>query len=407
MNAQQNFLFDGGSVHGLIAHMHAAAMNELKGYNENIILCTPADDLVARIIERQTPHIPELRDIETHIDDKEMVQTFTDDDYGRHTTRSVISHFVTFHIPFDGDGGFFTIQPSSRSIPGPAADVRGQYLEITIASGQKSKEELQMAYLSEIKSIKQHLGTLKNDIRDVAGQIETSARAYIGQRKEQLLKSKNLVASLGFPMKRRADAPATFHAPEVRRRVAPVKSEATAPFSPEPALSESEYLHILGVMDNMTKVMERSPHTFQGMGEEDIRQHFLVQLNGQYEGQATGETFNYQGKTDILVRSEGKNIFIAECKFWHGENGFSETVDQLLSYLSWRDSKTAVVVFNKNKNLTGVLNAIKGSMEKHPHKKRGPKIESDTRFRYVMGNPNDHAREISLTVMVYDIPVVV
>ena len=27
------------------------------------------------------------------------------------------------------------------------------------------------------------------------------------------------------------------------------------------------------------------------MKEEDLRQHFLVQLNGQYDGEATGETF--------------------------------------------------------------------------------------------------------------------
>jgi hypothetical protein len=140
------------------------------------------------------------------------------------------------------------------------------------------------------------------------------------------------------------------------------------------------------------------------MVEEDIRQHFLVQLNGQYEGQATGETFNYQGKTDILIRSEGRNIFIAECKFWHGEKAFLDTVDQLLSYLSWRDSKAAIVVFNKNKNMTSVLSTIRDAIEKHPHKKQGPKVQGETRFRYVMGNPSDHAREIIMTVMVYDIP---
>lgn len=68
----------------------------------------------------------------------------------------------------------------------------------------------------------------------------------------------------------------------------------------------------------MVLVMERSPHAFAKMGEEDLRTHFLVQLNGLYEGQATGETFNFEGKTDILIRVEGKNIFIAECKFWTG-----------------------------------------------------------------------------------------
>jgi hypothetical protein len=139
------------------------------------------------------------------------------------------------------------------------------------------------------------------------------------------------------------------------------------------------------------------------MGEENIRQHFLVQLNGQYQGQATGETFNFDGKTDILIRSEGRNVFIAECKFWRGEKQFIEAVDQLLSYLSWRDTKSAVIIFNKNKNLTSVVEAIKQSMDSYQHKKRGPQIESDTRLRYVMGNPTDHDREIFMTVMVYDI----
>jgi hypothetical protein len=35
---------------------------------------------------------------------------------------------------------------------------------------------------------------------------------------------------------------------------------------------------------------------------DKIRQHFLVQLNGQFEGDASGETFNYDGKTDIPKR---------------------------------------------------------------------------------------------------------
>jgi len=84
---------------------------------------------------------------------------------------------------------------------------------------------------------------------------------------------------------------------------------------------------------------------------------------------------------------------------------FLEAVDQLLSYLSWRDTKTAVVVFNRNKDLSAVLATIKGAMERHRHKKHGPKVEGDTRFRYVMGNPSDHHREIIVTVMVYDIPI--
>ncbi|MBX8827723.1 hypothetical protein HBA93_19140, partial [Ochrobactrum sp. SFR4] len=120
--------------------------------------------------------------------------------------------------------------------------------------------------------------------------------------------------------------------------------------------------------------MERSPSSFATMQEEDIRQHFLVQLNGHYEGKATGETFNAEGKTDILVRDEGRNIFIAECKFWRGDKGFSDTIDQLLGYLSWRDTKTAIMVFNRNKDMSNVLSKIRSLTESHPLFKTGPKV---------------------------------
>lgn len=170
-------------------------------------------------------------------------------------------------------------------------------------------------------------------------------------------------------------------------------------------LAEAHYQHILNVVvDNMTVVMERSPTAFAEMGEEDIRQHYLVQLNGHFEGAATGGTFNHQGKTDILIRVEGKNIFIAECKFWRGEKQFVETVDQILSYLSWRDTKAAIILFNRNKDFSQVRTKIKETIATHPHRKHGPKAESDTRFRYVFGSPSDHSREIILTVVAFEVP---
>lgn len=157
-------------------------------------------------------------------------------------------------------------------------------------------------------------------------------------------------------------------------------------------------------MQNMALVMERAPSSFETLGEEGIRQHFLMQLNGSFQGAASGETFNYTGETDILIRIDGKNIFIAECKFWGGEKAFLETIDQLLGYLSWRDTKTAVVIFNRNKDFSAVLKTMTEAIDKHPHKKRGPEKEGETQFRYVFGSPSDHSREVVLTVMAFDVP---
>ena len=80
--------------------------------------------------------------------------------------------------------------------------------------------------------------------------------------------------------------------------------------------------------------------------QRTFRDHLLLYLEPRYEGSATGETFNSTGKTDILIRHENSNAFIAECKFWTGQKGYLETITQLLGYLTWRDSKAAVVEHN-------------------------------------------------------------
>ena len=150
--------------------------------------------------------------------------------------------------------------------------------------------------------------------------------------------------------------------------------------------------------------MERSPSAFETMDEESIRSHFLVQLNGHYEGQATGETFNYEGKTDILVRSEGKNIFIGECKFWSGPKMLTETIDQVLGYTSWRDTKVAIIVFNRNKNFSLVLSSIVETAKAHTNFKRELRGSTDTTFRYCFSHKGDKNRELFLTVLAFDVP---
>lgn len=127
-------------------------------------------------------------------------------------------------------------------------------------------------------------------------------------------------------------------------------------------------------------------------------------MNGHYEGQATGETFNYQGKTDILIRSDGKNIFIGECKYWSGPKKFSETIDQLLGYSSWRDTKVAVIVFSRNRDFTNVVAAMDQTTKEHPNFKRALGKKSETSFRYVFAHRDDPNRELLMTAMAFHVP---
>ncbi len=123
----------------------------------------------------------------------------------------------------------------------------------------------------------------------------------------------------------------------------------------------------------------------------------------QFQGQATGETFNCNGKTDILIRVNDKNIFIGECKFWKGEKKYIETIDQILGYTSWRDTKTAILIFNKNKDTTKVIETVKQATIQHKNFKR--KIsQNEEELRYVFGHTSDMNRELILSVLIFDIP---
>jgi hypothetical protein len=210
---------------------------------------------------------------------------------------------------------------------------------------------------------------------------------------------------LGYPIKVAEGVPATYTVPSVKKKVTIQKPRATAtPFVPDPELDMQNYEEILKIVSNMVLVMERSPHAFATMDEPDLRQHFLVQLNGHFEGEATGETFNYEGKTDILIRSGGKNIFIAECLIWRGEKYLLEKIDQLLGYASWRDTKTALLVFNKGGNFTKVLAEIPEIVKKHSNFKRQVEYKSESGFRFVLSHRDDVNRELILTVLGFNVP---
>jgi hypothetical protein len=72
--------------------------------------------------------------------------------------------------------------------------------------------------------------------------------------------------------------------------------------------------------------------------------------------------------------------------------------------VTWRDTKTAIIVFSGNQDTTGVVQTIKTAIEAHASYKRGSKLEGDTRLRSVFGRPDDLTREIIVTVLVVPIP---
>jgi hypothetical protein len=408
----KRYIFNDTDIHSEIESREESLKRTIQDLNSNYLLNVSEEDLVHSLAEEFQMNVPVILDQEIHVADHKETQVDVSKDPMRikpmgHRGKPfyVTGTKVTIAVPFEGDPEFLTMRPSRFSSPIPDAEIVESEIHLEYVQVEEDGGALQRMYSATVTRIKEHLEMLSGNAKGFNTRIEPLVRRLISERKKKLLGAAGMVASLGLPIKRREGAPNTYSVPLKRKRPRIERPKATsAAFQPEPALAVEEYEQILSIMKNMAAVMEWSPSAFQNMGEEDLRTQFLFQLNGQYEGKATGETFNFQGKTDILIRAEGRNVFIAECKFWRGEKNFLDTIDQLLSYLSWRDTKTAVVIFSRNANFTDVLNTIAAAAPNHPNFKRDLGKSDETTFRYVFHQPNDPNQEILLTAMVFDVP---
>lgn len=404
-----NYLFSKADWFSVQEHQRKSMLDEIARYDGNKLLNTSVEDLSKYFAEKYKIDVPILREDEIRADQRETQIDVSHDQMRYIRDRSRPFHvpgtLIEVIVPFDGEAEAFSIRPSTYNLSPPVAEVRGKTLIIQVSGTNLTSDGVRSSIDRTIEEVNGYLENLRRNATQLNEGLLPAARQAIEHRRDKLLKDQSLVAGLGFPLRDRQDAPRTYVAPDVRRRIQPTPPAAsTAPFAPEPVLSMEHYEHILRVIQNMAHVMERSPSAFTRMDEEALRTHFLVQLNGHFEGAATGETFNYSGKTDILIRVDGRNVFIGECKFWGGPKKLTETIDQLLSYSSWRDTKTAVIIFNKRKNFTAVVQAIPAVVESHPNFKRHLGRPTETNFRYVMSHRDDPNRELTLTVLAFDVP---
>jgi hypothetical protein len=402
-------LFYKGDIFSVLQNHTETVKKKIQAIPPNTLLGASEHDLLERLVEEFRLNVPIVREDDIYIAQSGETQVDVSGDpmrrmYDRGQPFYVAGNKTVIAIPFSGDEGFFSIRPQTFSLSPPRGQVRQGEVLLTYVRTDHDAAAIKNEYQRTFASIKDALGSLAASAAQFNSQLEGLIGTEVKKRKTRLLADAGMTEALGLPMKRRHDTPTTFAIPVTRRAPRIEQAKVQGPFKPEPALASDDYEEMLRIMKSMVQVMELSPHAFHDMGEEDLRTHFLVQLNGAFAGQATGETFNFQGKTDILIRVDGKNVFVAECKFWKGEKALLATVGQLLSYLSWRDTKAAVLVFNRNSDFSAVLAKIAESIPKHPFFKRQLSKTGETGFRYVFAQPNDGNREIVVTVLAFDVP---
>jgi hypothetical protein len=132
----------------------------------------------------------------------------------------------------------------------------------------------------------------------------------------------------------------------------------------------------------------------------------LASLNGQYRGAATAEAFRKYGKTDIRIEEDNRAAFVGECKLWKGEKALLEGLNQLLGYVTWRDVKTALIVFNKDAaGFSAVQKAITEAIPNHPLFLRHSGAPQAGEWRAEFKSSDDGAREVRVHFFAFNLYV--
>ena len=314
---------------------------------------------------------------------------------------------IRYHIPFSGAQELLSCRPSTFLLSEVSVSVSGQEIYFDIIDFDGNAESIKQRAASNQAHIRQQSERVKNEVTSFNKSLRSGAQRAFRTRKEQLLKRNDLMSSLGVPIKKRENLPQTFAVPTpaTRKKLSVAKPVVTEKgYRPEPTLEDSAYREILRYLHDWGKQFERMPSTYSGKSEEDLRDMFLAFIEPHFEGTATGETFNKSGKTDILLRFEGKNVFVAECKRWRGQQSYLDAISQLLRYLTWRDSKAAVMIFIKNKDISSVLQTIEQATSEHPNYLGlvNKQDESWLNYRFhLVGDPN---REVKLAILMFHYP---
>ncbi|MDO6452803.1 hypothetical protein Q4490_04425 [Neptunomonas phycophila] len=383
--------------------------HSIESETDDYILNVNEDDYVAHKVSEAT-----VENLEIHVDDiyaSSCEQMIPAEHFPRgfdvYPGKSYKKDVIKFHVPISGNIHLLRCMPSSRILWTMDIEVNSDEFCFEIINFRNNADEIVLRKDENIRNILQQSENVKVEVERANASLGQHVRNVFSARKQRIQKSSGVLASLGVPIKKSSAASATFSIPAPQKRKKPILNKPRvkdAGFTPEPSLDQATYVYILKLIHDVGKEFERLPSLYVDKEEEHLRDHFLMMLEPNFEGSATGETFNKTGKTDILLRHEGSNVFIGECKFWKGEKSYLATISQLLGYLTWRDSKAAVIIFVPNKDFTNVVETAKEASPKHSNFLKHVDEKDETWFNYEFHLDGDRNRVIKLAVMLYHIP---
>ena len=361
------------------------------------VLGTPEQELVEHYLTEASVECPQLLVDQTTREPPVEFQ----EEIGLHGDFTPITRSVprwTFVVPFTGDRRIFRTRPSEFSMSPPeVSDVREGELVVVVEGGPSSRK-IEAAFDAQIGAVEEYLRFARRDVDQFNERLRRDVPALLSRRRDEAQRMRDLDGQIRFPIRHRGDQSVT-PVPLAKRSVLPIPSAAPtgSPAVRQFVLEGKYYEETLRVLRYWQLSLERAPSIADGKGEEEIRDVLVAGLNGVFEGAAASEVFNGAGKTDILVRDpSGNSVFIGECKTWDGASSVAEALEQIFKYTTWHDTKTAIMLFIQNRDVTAVIEKVIEQIKGHENYLRVGSATENSEHNFVMHADGDVQKQIRL-----------
>lgn len=370
--------------------------NEIENKGKDYILRVDEEEFKNYIINEYTLE-PLFVDIDSEIIDKPIVTTesIQTREYGRGSYQTEVYSF-TVRYQFTGSAILFRVRPTNWKMTSGEINVNegSNTVSFSFKLTRKDPEEFKRTKNNLYSSAFANLQNANYHVKSWNDNIAGTFTRFFQNQKNKYLQENDFFTAINVKVNK--DTTSVFTAPTIKKKIIPQPVISNKiEFASQPMMAKEMYDDILKVIYDLGKSMEKKPSTYKNKDEEGLRDQFLLVLETRYEGTtASGETFNRNGKTDIILKyaNDGSNLFVAECKFWHGEVEFIKAISQLFDrYLTWRDSKAALILFVKNKDFSNVMQTICKEIKNHPYyiKENGKRGETSLSYIFHLQQDND------------------
>lgn len=284
---QMTLLFSGLDIQVAFKDVQGNAEAEIANYSDDHVLGHTIEDLTETVFDRFAVK-PLVLDLDAKVVD------FVDGYVPEHMTPNrsfdkqpvVKGRIYSLHVPYTGDEYLWRYMPMPPPARPQHASVSTTEVVFTAGGAWHNSDSINKQFDSNIAFLQDGVARMDKHVTPFNAALRNVIIARLAHRIESAKKARETTAGLKYPLRLRDNAPETFKMPEKPK---PLALKPTPSADREFTLDEKDYQDILRICESMSLVMERSPTVFENAEEEHIRVHYLVQLNGQYQGKSTGK----------------------------------------------------------------------------------------------------------------------